>query len=63
MNLRIAEADDIAGRASSIQVERGAKLLDRLLSRYRVARISADVVELDDLTRAGDAGAVRLALK
>jgi hypothetical protein len=32
-------------------------------SRYRVARISPDVVELDDLARIGDASVLRLALK
>jgi hypothetical protein len=36
---------------------------DRVTSRYRVARISPDVVELDDLARIGDASVLRLALK
>ena len=36
---------------------------DRVTSRYRVARISPDVVELDDLARTGDASVLRLALK
>ena len=36
---------------------------DPVTSRYRVARISPDVVELDDLARTGDASVLRLALK